>query len=40
LARDRLAAIVDALDDLVALLEPRGIWAPFGDGIGIRERAG
>ncbi|MGW5647976.1 hypothetical protein [Saccharopolyspora sp. NPDC003762] len=32
-AKPRLIAITKALDDLVALLDPRGIWAPFDESI-------
>ncbi|MFF5992791.1 hypothetical protein [Prauserella flavalba] len=30
-ARPRLTAITEALDELIALLDPRGIWVPFNE---------
>ncbi|TKG73190.1 MULTISPECIES: hypothetical protein [Prauserella] len=32
-ARPRLTAITEALDDLILLLDPRGIWVPFDESI-------
>lgn len=39
-AQPQLTAIATALDELVALLDPRGIWVPFDENINATRAAG